>query len=276
MKFKTLFVALLVTGGIAASAEGQRRKPGSISVNPTIDARKLEAPTGARDPVSMETVALTRDPRDPKPAGPDLTVTRIGLDPEGRIRYTAANATFGATVNPFVADLFVDEERKDTVKHPALAALTAQAVTTATLFPDCGTHTIRIQLDPQQIVAETTENNNERSSSLTPPCPDVAVVGIKKNWQNNNTRFRAHVTVQNIGDAPTPAGIVLMVNTYPSVGISENTFINLPAMAPGELLSFNAGDSVLGTNNLGVTANADHYETLKEKNEVNNLKKETL
>lgn len=39
---------------------------------------------------------------------------------------------------------------------------------------------------------------------------DVAV-SIKKNWEDNNTRFRAHVTITQTGNAPSPTGMIVKV-----------------------------------------------------------------
>ena len=234
------------------------------------EARILEALEGARDPVSMETVAITHDPRrDPKRPGPDLTVTRIDLDAEGRIRYNVANATFGETINPFVADVLVDDERKDTIKHPPLAVLTGHEVTTATHFPDCGTHTIRVLLDPQEIVAETAENNNSRSESITPPCPDLAVVEIKKNWEDANTQYRAHVTIQNVGDLTSPPGIIMTVSIS-GAGIPTEIGYELEPLEPGQRRSFNVSEKVNGLNSIEVYVWIDREQRLSEKTEDNN------
>jgi hypothetical protein len=249
-----------VVGSSAASAA----QPFAI-----VDARVLEALEGARDPVSMETVALTADPRDPKVAGPDLTVARISLDADGRIRYTAANATFGGSINPFVADVLVDDERKDTIKHPQLAAHTSHLVTTATVFPDCGTHTIRVVLDPQEIVTETTENNNARNESLTPPCPDLAVTEIKKNWEDLNTQYRAHVTIQNVGDLVSPPGIIMTVSVS-GAGIPTEIGYELDPLQPGQSRSFNVSEKVNGLNSIEVYVWIDREERLPEKSEANN------
>jgi hypothetical protein len=242
----------------------------SAAAPPTIvDARILEALEGARDPVSMETVAHTVDPRDPKVAGPDLTVARIGLDADGRIRYSAANATFGGSINPFVADVLVDDERKDTIKHPQLAAHTSHVVTTATVFPDCGTHTIRVVLDPQEIVTETAENNNARNESLTPPCPDLAVTEIKKNWEDLNTQYRAHVTIQNVGDLVSPPGIIMTVSVS-GAGIPTEIGYELDPLQPGQSRSFNVSEKVNGLNSIEVYVWIDREERLPEKSEENN------
>lgn len=252
--------APVVTGSAASAAQ-----PSVIT-----DARISAALEGARDPVSMETVAITHDPRrDPKRPGPDLTVARIDLDAEGRIRYNVANATFGETVNPFVADVLVDDERKDTIKHPPLAVLTAHAVTTATRFPDCGTHTIRVLLDPQEIVAETAENNNSRSESITPPCPDLAVVEIKRNWEDLNTQYRAHVTIQNVGDLASPPGIIMTVSVS-GAGIPTEISHELDPLQPGQTRSFNVSEKVNGLNSIEVYVWIDREERLPEKSETNN------
>lgn len=235
-----------------------------------LDPRALASAEGARDPVSIETVAIPVDSRDPKGSGPDLTVSRIDVDAGGRIRYIAANATSAGSVNPFVADVLVDEERKDTIKHPELAGVTAHTVTTATRFPDCGTHAIRVLLDTQATVNETSENNNGRSESVTPPCPDLAIEGIRKNWTDGNTRFRAQVTIQNLGDLPSPAGIILMVNTSGPVGIPGNEYITLEALQPGQSQSFTVGPKFLGTSTVSVTSFVDFYKLLVEKIESNN------
>jgi hypothetical protein len=234
-----------------------------------VDARVLEALEGARDPVSIETVALRADPRDPKTAGPDLTVRRVGLDAQGRISYTAANATVGATTNPFVADVLVDDERKDTIKHPQLAPHSGHRVTTAARFPDCGTHAIRVVLDPQEIVTETTENNNARSQNVTPPCPDLAVTEIKRNWEDLNTQYRAHVTIQNVGDLVSPPGIIMTVSVS-GAGIPTEIGYELDPLQPGQSRSFNVSEKVNGLNSIEVYVWIDREGRFPEKSEQNN------
>lgn len=264
--------AASVTSARPAAGDAPAMSSSAVSAaapSAIVDARVLEALEGARDPVSMETVALTADPRDPKRAGPDLTVARIDLDAEGRIRYNVANATFGETGNPFVADVLVDDERKDTIKHPQLAAHSAHAVTTATVFPDCGTHTIRIVLDPQEIVTETVENNNGRSESLTPPCPDLAVTEIKKNWEDANTQYRAHVTIQNVGDRASPPGVTMVVSIS-GAGPARDRQYPIDPLQPGQSRSYNVSEKVNGLNSINVYVWIDRDDELPEKSEANN------
>ncbi|MFN2382767.1 MAG: CARDB domain-containing protein [Gemmatimonadota bacterium] len=262
-------------------------QPVTSTAAPRLDQRILDAIAGASDPVEIEVVTLPAiaPPRTPGAQekvvpGPDLSVSWLRLDAEGRIEYLAANATAEPTGLPFVADVFVNEERKDTIKHDPLAPRTGHAVTTAVQFGSCARGTIRVALDPQTIVAEASEQNNGRTTQLTPPCPDLAVIRIKKNWEDNNTRYRARITIQNVGDLATPPGVIMLLGASPGgvtgQGIPDQEHRELAPLAPGASYTFNFGDKVLGTSDLTVKVVIDLYDALSEKNEENNYKQETL
>jgi len=154
----------------------------------------------------------------------------------------------------------------------------SSVVSSLARFAGCETETIRLVADAQQVVTEFDESNNEQQRQITPPCPDFSV-SIGKNWEDNNTRYRAHVTIKNVGNAPSPAGMIVKViggpeglaSTVDPQGLPLNSNMNIRALAPGESQSFNAGSKQLGTSTLYVKVFVDFYKVVPESNENNNV-----
>lgn len=226
-------------------------------------------PAGPALPAQGQTAGLNKHA--------DLVVSSPKLDPTGHVTYTVVNQGGVATASPFVADVYVDGDRKDTIKHDPLAGNGQQPVKTAVRFTGCATGTIRIVVDPQQTVGEFSETNNERSATATPPCPDLVVTAIKKNWEDMNTRYRAHVTVQNVGNAAAPESKAAAVaTTGDPTSFPDGPWAYLPPLAPGAKTSFNAGGKTLGTATLNVHVILDHGNAIPESNEDNNEVRKAL
>src|SRR5262245_57773049 len=57
----------------------------------------------------------------PKPTSAvDLVISAFGFTSGGRITYTIQNRGREPTASPFVVDLYIDVNRKDTIKHATL------------------------------------------------------------------------------------------------------------------------------------------------------------
>ena len=210
---------------------------------------------------------------------PDLVIESASLSADGNVSYAVRNRSSTIAGVPFVVDVYVDGKREDTMKHDPLPGhAELAAVSSLARFAGCETGTIRVVADAQLVVAEFDENNNEQQRQITPPCPDFSV-SIKKNWEDNNTRYRAHVTITNVGNAPSPAGMIVKVIGGPSGlesvvdpnGLPLNSNVNIGALAPGQSESFNAGGKHLGTTTLYVKVFVDFHKLVRESNETNNV-----
>ena len=210
---------------------------------------------------------------------PDLVIESASLNGDGYVAYAVRNRSSTGAGTPFVVDVYLDGKREDTMKHDTLPGHAERAaVSSLARFAGCETGTIRLVADAQQVVTEFDESNNEQQRQITPACPDFTV-SIKKNWQDNNTRYRAHVTITNTGNALSPAGMIVKVIGSPTglasvvdpSGLPLNSDMDIRALAPGESQSFNAGGKHLGTTDFYVKVFVDFFKTVPESNENNNV-----
>jgi len=210
----------------------------------------------------------------------DLAVASFGLTADRRMTYIVVNRGRTAANSPFVVDLFIDGTRKDTVKHNALPPLSQQQVISNLARPvTCSAVQLRIALDTQLLVSEADEANNTQARQLVPPCPDL-VVDIDKDSVSNGLKYRAKVQVTNIGNLSTQRQFFVLLKG----GGSGLAFGALPILkrervgplAPGQTVSFYEGGDHLGTSTFTYWALADQLEEIRESNENNNSKGETM
>ena len=209
---------------------------------------------------------------------PDLVIEAPSVTPSSNVAFAVRNRSSTASTTPFVLDVYVDGRREDTIKHGAVPGHTEQAVISSLArLTKCDPATIRVVADAQLVVTEFDERNNETSVQVTPPCPDFAV-SIQKNWENANMQYRAHVTITNIGSAPSPAGMTVRVigssegaASIVDTGLPLNDTRIINALAPGASQSFNSAGKFLGTSTLYVKVLVDFFKTVRESNENNNV-----
>jgi hypothetical protein len=210
----------------------------------------------------------------------DLVVTSFGLTADGRMTYIVVNRGRTAANSPFVVDLIIDGKRKDTIKHNALPPLSQQLVISNLARPEvCIAVQLRIALDTQQLVNEADEANNTQVRQVVPPCPDL-VVDIDKDSVHNGLRYRAKVQVTNRGNLTTKREFFVLLKG----GGSGLAFAALPILkrervgplAPGQTMSFYESGDHLGTSTFTYWALADQLEEIRESNENNNSKGETM
>jgi len=212
------------------------------------------------------------------PATPDLAIRALGFNSTRHVTYTVENCGHAATQMPFIVDLFVNDERRDTVEHQPLSALSEQSVTSQ-LAQHQGCDPVRLKAvaDPQQIVAESNEGNNVRLLDITPPCPDLAVDEIKQDWEDANTRYTVQVKVSNHGNGPSQTTVA--VRAYisgPGFSIPELQWPEVPPLAPGQAHIFHLEGKHLGTSTVSVALFVDFYKQLVEPNKENNVAHKTL
>jgi hypothetical protein len=214
------------------------------------------------------------------PQQTDLAITSFGLTADGRMTYIVVNRGRTAANSPFVVDLIIDGMRKDTIKHNALPPLSQQLVISNLARPEvCGTVNLGIALDAQQLVTEADETNNTQLRQMVPPCPDL-VVDIDKDSVSNGLKYRAKVQVTNRGNLTTKHQFFVLLKG----GGSGLAFAALPILkrerlgplAPGQTVSFYESGDHLGTSTFTYWALADQLEEIRESNENNNDKGETM
>lgn len=209
---------------------------------------------------------------------PDLVIEAPTVTASSNVTFAVRNRSSTASTTPFVMDVYVDGRREDTIKHGAVLGHSEQAVISSLArITTCDLATIRVVADAQLVVTEFDERNNETSAQVTPPCPDFAV-SIQKNWENSNMQYRAHVTITNVGNAPSPAGMIVRVigskeggASIVDPGLPLNDTRTIDALAPGASQSFNSSSKFLGTSSLYVKVFVDFFKTVRESNENNNV-----
>jgi CARDB len=210
-------------------------------------------------------------------AAPDLLITALGFDAERRVTYTVANCGQVTTQQPFIVDLYLNAIRGDTVEHQPLPAKSQQSVTSQLArYPGCDRIQLRAVADPQDIVAEANENNNERTLDTLPPCPDLVVQEIKQDWEDANTRYRVQIKIGNIGTGPSQIPVYARVHITGTVSIPDQVTQEIPPLAPGQSYIFHAPGKHLGTSSIDVDIFVDSLKQLVESNEDNNIAHKTL
>lgn len=215
------------------------------------------------------------------PQGSDLAIGSVGFANDGRVTYTVENRGNSAANSPFVVDILINGERKDTVKHDPLPPLTIQRVHSTLARPDaCNSVTIRVVADSQSLVTEHSETNNTRDRNAVPPCPDL-VVKITKDSVNNHLEYRAKVKVTNKGNLSTrkPFTVILTGGPGGGTGIFSLPVLaqrRIDPLAPGESKSFYEGGKHWGTTGMNYFALADRFEEISESDEGNNDDKKSM
>ena len=152
------------------------------------------------------------------------------------------------------------------------------------LRPTAGTHKIRVMVDPEHLVDESDESNNERAIPVTiadvplTARPDLVIASIGLDPPNpaatDNWRFE--VTLKNQGkvSAQIPQGLGYMARRYPSennwTGITRSVAISIP---PGGTFVGHQYPGIgrrAGTNTVHFLADPD--DVVSESNESNNQK----
>jgi hypothetical protein len=202
----------------------------------------------------------------------DLVIRGLGFTSEGKVRYFVQNIGGVATSGPFVVDVFYNGQRRDTVKHNGLPALSQQRVESSLANPGgCAQAQLHAIADSQQAVAEASESNNSVSIVQVPPCPDLIVQIQQENI--SATSYRARIKVTNQGTRATGRHFIVLVReTSVPAGViqtppADKRIENLEA---GQSTSFLYGGSHFKTTTVGYHAIVDRFDDVKESDESNN------
>jgi len=276
---KTSIYALLVATLAAGTAYGQLRPTTrqSASGSPQLPAGSAQMVAGL--PV-------------------DLVVQQIDFAPDGQIHVTLANQ--GKTpVNPPPAeaprgtpsgppiqiDVYMGGTRIQTVYQQSLAASTTRVlkVQLQTNPPKCGeSRALRAVVDPQKVISEGNDANNDTSMTGTRDCPDLAIKNIERDYSGiAGETYSVKVTIINKGTATAPAhqawATSLPTGVWPVTGWPELVPTEgIPELSPGETKTFHVGGSVLATSRTAVRIIVDRHFEIDELDESNNFKDEWL
>jgi hypothetical protein len=176
---------------------------------------------------------------------------------------------------------------KITVQQPVLAGRQSKTLTVPLpsniVKPKClDTRSLTVKVDPQNVVTELHDDNNETTvSAAARPCPDLAVVSIERDKEGAlGETYRARVKIINQGNAPSPPTKVwgTALSTAPGItGWPEfSPTHDLKALQPGETASFKIGGSVFSFDNSWVRIILDRFFDIEESNEGNNFKEKKL
>jgi len=159
-----------------------------------------------------------------------------------------------------------------------LPARSQQTVTSQLAqYRGCDRVQLRAVADPQHIVTEANENNNERNLDIVPPCPDLVVQEIKQDWEDANTRYRVQIKVGNTGNGPSPVPVYARVVVFASGGsIPQQENQEIPALAPGQSFIFHPPGKHLAVITTDVDIFVDFFKQVVEANEENNVVHKTL
>lgn len=137
-----------------------------------------------------------------QPREPDFIPSAIGFTADRLVQFTLVNNGLTAVTTPFEVDIYLDGHRADTYNVKAIDAQAATTIVSPLAASSRSSATsVRVAADAQQVVSEHSESNNDVTVSRIPPCPDLVVTEIKRDWQDNNTRYRIQFTVKNQGNA---------------------------------------------------------------------------
>ena len=238
--------------------------------------------------LGAQQLALGRDPKASHPRivnGIDLVPTSITLTNSNQIAFTMTNAGRSAVTQPFVSDIFVNGVRRDTYKHPPQGAQSdVRVVSSLARVDSCGTVSIMIVSDAQQVITEANEANNMQTATLTSTCPDLAVTEIKQDWQDLNTRYRIQFTVTNVGNALMSHSVIARAWGGPTgvlAGLDVAAWpifndIEVKPLAPGQSTTFHVGGTFLGTDAVELRVYLDIFHQIVEKRVDNNLGTKTF
>jgi subtilase family serine protease len=210
--------------------------------------------------------------------GMDLYIADIGFTSDKHVRFTLGNRGLDSVTTPFVVDLYIAGERRDTYKVQRIGAKEKVAlVSTLATAPSCGPVALRAVSDPQSVVAEHSENDNELTRTVTPPCPDLLVTDMRQDWQDANSRYRVQVTIANQGNSAVTVETRVRVNASGRVvDTPVDDWIYTPVLAPGQSITVHLRGVWLGTSTVDVVMWLDFDQKVAEQNEVNNKATKTF
>lgn len=143
----------------------------------------------------------------------DLCVGSVAISPARFLTFTVRNRGSGSISAAFPAEVYIKGVLQETIEFARLGGSSGRkAETRVAKFADCEKGTIRLVLDPKNVVSESDELNNDYSIDRAPPCPDVTA-SIEQ-ARVNNRQYRIQIRVLNEGTArmsPVDVGIIAAI-----------------------------------------------------------------
>ncbi|HSE50734.1 MAG TPA: CARDB domain-containing protein [Gemmatimonadales bacterium] len=195
----------------------------------------------------------------------DLCVGAVAVSPARFLTFTVRNRGSGSINAGFPAEVYINGVMQETIEFSRLSRSSGRkAETRVAKFADCEKGTIRLVLDPKNVVSESDELNNDYSIDRAPPCPDVTASIDQA--RVNNKQYRIQVSVVNEGTARMSAvdvGIIAAIRdparggptleqcetASDPISVSGCLFQTLrtSALAPGQSRRFTIGGNIPAT-----------------------------
>ncbi len=210
-----------------------------------------------------------------QPREPDFIPSAIGFTADRLVQFTLVNNGLTAVTTPFVVDIYVDGHRADTYKVKALGAQAATTIVSPLAASSrCAATSVRVVADAQGVVSEHSETNNDVTVSRIPPCPDLVVSEIKREWQDNNTRYRIRFTVKNRGNTAVP--VLSTIHVGGSGGapgsLPFDYDLALDPLPPGGTKTFHHSQRFLATTSAYIRLILDFNQQVAESDEANDFR----
>lgn len=196
------------------------------------------------------------------------------------VRFVVENCGDTASQTAFVVDVYLNGTRADTIKvGNSLAPRSAMGITSSlanfAAVGTCSAASVRVVVDSQNAVQDSNRANNDQTSQVTPPCPDLAITGVWRHWLDDlHTQFEIRYKVSNLGNAPLLKAVPIHGWGDPTPGIPPDFPVNyedtLSSLAPGESRKFQIHQAFLKGDSVDLKIAIDPYNTVAESNKANN------
>jgi hypothetical protein len=248
----------------------------------------IAAMGGAVDVRKMPDATATRNP--------DLIVSDLRIDADGKMAFNIRNASPGAVNTPFKVDAWLDGYLRKTFDIGGIKALPISITggrVVSTALPFAGNeqrhyelqdvkvdlcspnHSLKVIVDSGGAIAELNENNNEMTWTGATPCPDLAIKSISKHWQNGmHTEFNAEIVIINQGTGNAgPFGLVAAGDA--TFGVPTGAPTTIPGLKAGETMTLYAGNAYV-PDGISVHVVLDIGNLIKELDETNNVESKNV
>lgn len=207
----------------------------------------------------------------------DILVRNVSLTEDGNVQYELGNPSFARVSTPFVVDIYVGKAHRETIRHDGIPARGKQAKISGNVrIESCQGSWVRIVADPQRLVRESNEANNERRFlARSPSCPDLAVTygPFPKAAPRlvHTGEYFIQVEIGNVGTGPMQRPAIAEV-LYGKKRLEHVDQLEIPPLPAGEIKKFALGAT--GTRKGWIVdVRLDPDNEIDELNERNNRKR---
>jgi hypothetical protein len=277
------------SGGPAATSPDSPRPSASSALTLEPGASAIESASLVPTPGPTSTPAPVVTPRPTASPKPDLVVVlpsamQLGCNDEmvltARARNDGTVATPRATTirltDMYLGHATVSVSHTIPILAPGQAYVGWVDITVSTGCND--THTMLFEVDPDDLIAETSESNNVGHMSYTVTGkPDLRTYGMTLSpaQQLCDEEFTASITVHNTGTVASGPGLVRFVDTYGGTAL-YSPMVSLPAIVAGGHVAVHVHFNVAGhmlrpcASTHRITAYIDPDDDIDEVYETNN------